>query len=144
MFWIPQVKAPNVELGNHLVVNQLVTLWRNGRPTSLTHRTGNRSRFTSVSRYSPQTLRPPTRRRKDDFAAVHSPSRRTNDGAMIEGESPGFATRCGNDIYIVAYAGDGGTYESDLRTVRRKVRVDLRPRCGRKPPRRAAAARDDP
>src|SRR2546429_554170 len=122
MFCVPQVKAPNVELSNHLVINQLVTLWRNRRPTSFTHRPRNGSRITSGSPNSPQALRSPARGRKYNFAAIHRPCRRTNDRAMIEGESPGFAARGGNDIHIVAHTGNGGTYERDLRTVRRELR----------------------
>ena len=121
MLLIFQVKPPNVELGNNLVVNQLVALGRNGRPTSLAHRTRHRSRYTSGSPYSPQALRTPTRRREDDFPAVHSPSRRPNNGTMIEGQAPGFATRRGNDVDIVADTRDGGADECDLRAVRRKL-----------------------
>src|SRR5438445_13024913 len=98
MLLIFQVKPPNVELGNNLVVNQLVTLGRNGRPTSLAHRTRHRSRYTSGSPYSPQALRTPTRRREDDCPAVHSPSRRPNTAAMIESHSHDCATHRGNDV----------------------------------------------
>ena len=118
---IPQIQAPDIKLGNHLMVNQLVTLWRNRRPTSLTHGTRYRSRLTAASKDSPQTLRPPAGGRKYNFAAVHSPCRRTNDGAVIEGESLCFAAPRANDIHIIAHAGDGGTYERDLRAVRREL-----------------------
>ena len=123
---ISQSKAPNVELGNHLLVHQLVTLCRDGRPTCLADRSGNWSRYASGRRYSPQALRTSTRGRVDDFATVRSPGGRTDDGTMIEGQAPGFATRRTDDIQIVAHAGNGGADESDLRAVREKVDSESR------------------
>ena len=112
-----QGKAPDVELGNHLLVHQLVTLCRDRRPTCLAQRTSNWSRYASGRRYSPQALRTSTRGREDDFATVCRPGGRTDDGTMIEGQAPGFATRRADDIHIVAHAGNSGADESDLRAV---------------------------
>src|SRR5260370_19229751 len=71
-----QGKAPDVELVNHLLVHQLVTLCRDRRPTCLAHGTSNWSRYASGRRYSPQALRTSTRGREDDFATVCRPGGR--------------------------------------------------------------------
>src|SRR5437660_803149 len=127
MLLIFQVKPPNVELGNNLVVNQLVALGRNGRPTSLAHRTRHRSRYTSVSPYSPQALRTPTRSRENDFPAIHSPSRSPNHRKIIESQATGIATRRGNSVAIIANTRDGVANECDLLAVGRKSGRDLKP-----------------
>src|SRR5258708_19271048 len=131
MFLIFQVKAPDVELGNNLLIDQLLTLRGDGRPTALGDRTINRSRQPPGSRYPPQAIRASTSGGEDDLAAVHGPGRMTDDRAMVEREALNSAPRCGNDIDIIAHSGDGGADERKLRAVRRERGLGIERSSGR-------------
>src|SRR5437867_8345451 len=105
MFFVPQLQSPDVAFNVvHLLVNELITLGRNGRTYSVHTGTCSQPWCSSGNGYAPQPEETSARGREHDIAAVWSPSGRRPQPRIVVRQPPGRATCGGHDIEVRHHA----------------------------------------